>query len=592
MPPLSQDCSPSPTLFKLVVNVAVLSLFVSSSRVDTFHDSPSSLLSSQQPQGSWFATHHFTGWFEVPLSKTLIDDDAFQPNPVIQNAIRRWRSANGGHFPGEMGTPVIVPWRLSDAEKDVFNDEWKQTEFNLFASDMVGVRRTLPDVRFPVCRGKQYPTDLPMTSVIMCFYNEAWTPLLRSIYSVIDRSPAHLLKEIILVDDGSTSQKLQAPLDEYMSRFFPLVRIIRSKVRQGLIRARLLGASLAKGDVLTFLDSHIECSPGWLEPLLSRIQENRQAVVTPIISQIDKWNMEFQFDGAKGDPRDRVQVGGFGWDVSFTWHHVPPRHEQLLFQGNPIPSPTMAGGLFSIDRMYFDHLGAYDPDMDIWGGENLELSFRVWMCGGSLETIPCSIVGHIFRSASPYTSSQSSVALRKNQLRLVHTWMDSYKQNVVGLPAEGEFDYGNIQERLELRERLQCKSFEWYHRNVWPELFTPQEAVFRGEIRNKAIPYCLDAQKVGETFTGASVCHRIGGRQFWLISRLGEIRDFDKCLESVFFSDEVGLRSCDESQSQVWQHWPEGYLYNAATKRCLAMSGDKLRMVLCGPSTWQQWWLS
>ena len=63
----------------------------------------------------------------------------------------------------------------------------------------------MPKFSLPFCRclTKRYPKDLPDASVIVIFHNEAWSALLRTVHTVLVRSPTHLLKEIILVDDNS-----------------------------------------------------------------------------------------------------------------------------------------------------------------------------------------------------------------------------------------------------------------------------------------------------------------------------------------------------------------------------------------------------
>ena len=63
----------------------------------------------------------------------------------------------------------------------------------------------------------------------------------------------------------------------------------------------------------------------------------------------------------------------------------------------------MAGGVFAITSSWFFESGAYDPALEVWGIENVEMALRVWTCGGGLYTLPCSRVGHVFRSKQPFS---------------------------------------------------------------------------------------------------------------------------------------------------------------------------------------------
>ncbi|XP_028847063.1 polypeptide N-acetylgalactosaminyltransferase 13 isoform X1 [Denticeps clupeoides] len=440
--------------------------------------------------------------------------------------------------PGEMGKPVIVPKEDQEKMKDLF----KINQFNLMASDMIALNRSLPDVRLDGCKTKVHPDELPNTSVVIVFHNEAWSTLLRTVHSVISRSPRHLLVEILLVDDASERDFLKKKLEDYVRNLEVPVRILRMEQRSGLIRARLRGAAATRGQVITFLDAHCECTVGWLEPLLARIKEDRKSVVCPIIDVISDETFEYM---AGSD----MTYGGFNWKLNFRWYPVPQR-EMDRRKGDrtlPVRTPTMAGGLFSIDRTYFEEIGTYDPGMDIWGGENLEMSFRIWQCGGSLEIVTCSHVGHVFRKATPYSfPGGTGQVINKNNRRLAEVWMDEFKDFFYIIsPGVMRVDYGDVSSRKTLRESLHCKPFSWYLENIYPDSQIPRRYYSLGEIRNVETNQCMDnmGRKENEK-VGFFNCHGMGGNQVFSYTADKEIRTDDLCLDVSRLNGPVVMLKC------------------------------------------------
>lgn len=147
--------------------------------------------------------------------------------------------------------------------------------------------------------------------------------LLRSVESVLNRTDANLLKEIILVDDFSDLAELRTELDAQIRKLSSemKIHILRNRQREGLIRSRVYGARNATGNVLIFLDSHIEVNVGWIEPLLQRIKENKTVLSMPVIDIINADTFSYT-----SSPLVR---GGFNWGLHFKWDSLPPGNTQI-----------------------------------------------------------------------------------------------------------------------------------------------------------------------------------------------------------------------------------------------------------------------
>ncbi|KAJ8712366.1 hypothetical protein PYW07_005208 [Mythimna separata] len=448
---------------------------------------------------------------------------------------------------GEFGRPV----QLSQRELITARELYSLHSYNIFVSDKIAINRSLPDMRSDRCKEVVFDIDnLPTATVIIVFHNEAWSTLMRTVMSVLMRSPPKLLQQIILVDDASERRYLHAELDEAVAKL-DKVQVLRNPVRTGLVGARLMGARKATGDVLVFLDAHCEVTKGWLEPLLDRAG-NDDVFICPHIDLLSADTLAYT-------KSIDAHWGAFSWRLHFRW--LIPSTEVLKKKSEnpskPYPTPAMAGGLFAVRKSLFWRLGGYDEGMTIWGAENLELSWRAWQCGARVEITSCSRVGHIFRSHSPYKYPGGvTKVLHANLARAATVWMDEWADFFFKFNPDIALirDQQSVGDRVELRRNLKCKSFGWYLSTVWPQHFFPTDQRWFGRIKNDkggCIGLMPGAVGMGTPASAVDCGGTLTLESLVVFTPEGKVMaDEGLCLQQG--NGRALWKSCSDSSKQIW----------------------------------------
>ncbi|XP_013813341.1 polypeptide N-acetylgalactosaminyltransferase 18 isoform X4 [Apteryx mantelli] len=454
---------------------------------------------------------------------------------------------------------------LSPENRRIALKQFQYYGYNAYLSDRLPLDRPLPDLRPNGCRNLTFPDRLPEVSIVFIFVNEALSVILRSIRSAIDRTPAHLLKEIILVDDNSNNdqnlsrspqecclpfreelkEKLKKYIDEVNAQKPGFIKVVRHSKQEGLIRSRVSGWRVATAPVVALFDAHVEFNVGWAEPVLTRIKENRKRVISPSFDNIKYDNFEIE--------EYPLSAQGFDWELWCRYLNPPKSWWKLENATAPIRSPALIG-CFVVDREYFQEIGLLDEGMEVYGGENVELGIRVWQCGGSVEVLPCSRIAHIERAHKPYTEDLTA-HVRRNALRVAEVWMDEFKSHVYmawNIPQEDSgIDIGDISERKALRKKLQCKTFRWYLVSVYPEMRMYSDTIAYG---------------VNVYYTSSQQLH---------VGVLSPTVDDDdnRCLVDV--NSRPRLIECNYAKAKrmklYWQFTQGGPIQNRKSKRCLEL---------------------
>ncbi|XP_072506663.1 probable polypeptide N-acetylgalactosaminyltransferase 8 [Notamacropus eugenii] len=482
-------------------------------------------------------------------------------------------------FPGSL---LFRRWGedLTESQQTLAYDLFMQFGYNVYLSDRLPLNRSIEEFRGPRCLQKQYPQHLPTLSVVLTLMNEAMSVIHRAIISIINRTPSHLLKELILVDDFSSNEELKRNLDKqiqlYKKKYPKLLKLIRHTKRRGLTQARLSGYQAATADVVAILDAHVEVTTGWAEPILARIQEDHTVIISPTL------------DGISYDTFKVIQYPtfpiGFDWKLWCLIDYMPMDWYFLNDESAPVKSPSVMG-IFAANRLFLRKIGSLDAGMMIYGGENVELSFRVWQCGGKIEILPCSRIAHLQRATKPYAPNLK-LLMKRNALRVAEVWMDEYKYMVYlswNLPLENHgIDYGDVSSRKKLRKKLKCKSFDWYLKNVYPSLKPIPNIVAYGVLRNSLNEnFCIDQGPPKDASPIMFYCHG-SETQILFYSLTGQLyvgKMYDRwsayfqCLADLGEGERPKLLPCSEAAkngSHIFWDFKQGEaIINRNTKRCM-----------------------
>ena len=141
-------------------------------------------------------------------------------------------------------------------------------------------------------------------------------------------------------------------------------------------------------------------------------------------------------------------------------------------------------------------------------------------------------------------------------------------------PAAKNVQLGDLTQRLDLRNELQCHRFKWFLDHVYTDHSIPYNISYTGQIQHKVSQDCLDVVGSKSEKIAMKVCHGLGGFQTFILSKYDEIKSSTDCMMPNQSKTELVITSCDFSKAQKWLFKPIldnfGQIIHQKSEKCLS----------------------
>lgn len=246
----------------------------------------------------------------------------------------------------------------------------------------VDLRDTRPDV----CHSHKYQ-QLPVATLVIVFNDYEFYDAKLTLTSILrDVDLSQLVTEILLVDDASSREQVLQDTQNYIrsvSRSFPVVRLVRLRMRVGRVRARSLAVDEhVTNDVVVCVDAGVLCGRGWLSPLLELVSSASDGQSTIAVPHYDQLTHPITM---KHLETHSDLVATLSWSLTIRMR----RHDNSAdYSGLSRPVGVVRGDVFAVRRSFLTSIGGlYDSRLEhgTGAGEHVELSLRTWLCGGNIK---------------------------------------------------------------------------------------------------------------------------------------------------------------------------------------------------------------